>query len=348
MSDQRRISAASGAPLLRVRGVSVTYGVQRSIADILARRPGGGIVALDDVDLDVDAGEIVAVVGESGSGKTTLARVITGLIKAESGVVEVEGEGPNDWRSVGMVFQDPYETLDPKRTLGEFVAEGLEAQGLPMDRIDASLEAAELRPASAYRDRVPEELSGGQRQRAVIAGALALNPKLVIADEPVSMLDVSMRAQILALIERLRREQGIAWLFITHDLSLAWAISDRVVVLYLGAVLEEGTAEQVLRNPSHPYTRALLAALPSTDPLAAGTHSLAAGEIPQGAAPSGCRFRNRCAHAVETCASARPPLEAAPSGAAGHRVACFRAAELPAAASVARHAPGGATPSGGA
>jgi oligopeptide/dipeptide ABC transporter ATP-binding protein len=329
MSEQPRANTSASAPLLRVRGVSVTYAAQRSIADLLARRPASGIVALDSVDLDVNAGEIVAVVGESGSGKTTLARVIAGLIDADEGVVEVEGEGPNDWRSVGMVFQDPYETLDPKRTLGEFVAEGLEAQGLPMDRVDTSLEAAELLPAAAFRDRVPEELSGGQRQRVVIAGALALNPKLVIADEPVSMLDVSMRAQILKLIEQLRRDQGIAWLFITHDLSLAWAISDRVVVLYLGAVVEEGTAEQVLRNPAHPYTRALLAALPSTDPGAASTHSLAAGEIPQGDTPSGCRFRNRCAHAVEACANMRPPLWAAPGGGAGHRVACIRAAELP-------------------
>lgn len=329
MSEQPRANMSASAPLLRVRGVSVTYAAQRSIADLLARRPANGIVALDSVDLDVNAGEIVAVVGESGSGKTTLARVIAGLIDADEGVVEVEGEGSNDWRSIGMVFQDPYETLDPKRTLGEFVAEGLEAQGLPMDRVDTSLEAAELLPAAAFRDRVPEELSGGQRQRVVIAGALALNPKLVIADEPVSMLDVSMRAQILKLIEQLRRDQGIAWLFITHDLSLAWAISDRVVVLYLGAVVEEGTAEQVLRNPAHPYTRALLAALPSTDPGAAGTHSLAAGEIPQGDTPSGCRFRNRCAHAIEACALTRPPLEVAPGGGAEHRVACIRAAELP-------------------
>jgi len=329
MSEQLRANTSASAPLLRVRGVSVTYAAQRSIADLLARRSASGIVALDSVDLDVNAGEIVAVVGESGSGKTTLARVIAGLIAADEGVVEVEGEGPNDWRSVGMVFQDPYETLDPKRTLGEFIAEGLEAQGLPMDRVDTALEAAELLPAAAFRDRVPEELSGGQRQRVVIAGALALNPKLVIADEPVSMLDVSMRAQILALIEQLRRDQGIAWIFITHDLSLAWAISDRVVVLYLGAVVEEGTAEQVLRNPAHPYTRALLAALPSTDLGAASTHSLAAGEIPQGDTPSGCRFRNRCAHAIEACALTRPPLEVAPGGGAEHRVACIRAAELP-------------------
>jgi len=284
--DERREERRGTPPLLRVRDVSLTYRLGRSIGDMLARRAAQGVVALDRVDLEVAVGEIVAVVGESGSGKTTLARVITGLIKADSGSVEVEGEGPND------------------------------------------LEAAELRPAAAYRDRVPEELSGGQRQRAVIAGALALRPKLVIADEPVSMLDVSMRAQILALIEKLRRDYGIAWIFITHDLSLAWAIADRVVVLYLGAIVEEGPAEQVLRNPAHPYTRALLAALPSTDPHAAGTHSLAAGEIPQGPTPSGCRFRDRCRFAIEACASARPALVAAPSGDARHLVACIRADEL--------------------
>ncbi len=326
--DERREERRGTPPLLRVRDVSLTYRLGRSIGDMLARRAAQGVVALDRVDLEVAVGEIVAVVGESGSGKTTLARVITGLIKADSGSVEVEGEGPNDWRAVGLVFQDPYEALDPKRTIGEFVAEGLEAQGLPLERIDESLEAAELRPAAAYRDRVPEELSGGQRQRAVIAGALALRPKLVIADEPVSMLDVSMRAQILALIEKLRRDYGIAWIFITHDLSLAWAIADRVVVLYLGAIIEEGPAEQVLRSPAHPYTRALLAALPSTDPHAAGTHSLAAGEIPQGPTPSGCRFRDRCRFAIEACASARPALVAAPSGDARHLVACIRADEL--------------------
>jgi peptide/nickel transport system ATP-binding protein len=245
-------------PLLQVRDLVVDYGRTR---------------AVDGVDLTIGRGEIVALVGQSGSGKTTLARTIMGLRKPSSGRVIFDGaEVPRDGRAlkafrrqVQLVLQDPASALNPRHKVHDAVAEGLRVHGLAGDeeaQVTAAVERAELRPASLYLEALPHELSGGQQQRVVIAGALVLQPRLLVADEPVASLDASVRGEIVALLLRLRRELGLASLIITHDLGLAWQIADRVAVMHQGKIVEQGSVEQVLLNPTHDYTRALLRAVP--------------------------------------------------------------------------------------
>jgi peptide/nickel transport system ATP-binding protein len=253
-------------PLLAVHELTVDYGRTR---------------AVDGVDLTVGRGEIVALVGQSGSGKTTLARTIMGLRKPSSGRVIFDGaEVPRNGkalkafrRQVQLVLQDPASALNPRHTVLDAVAEGLRVHGIPdgipdgeESLVTAAVERAELRPASLYLESLPHELSGGQQQRVVIAGALVLQPRLLVADEPVASLDASVRGEIVALLLRLRRELGLASLIITHDLGLAWQIADRVAVMHQGKIVEQGSVEQVLLNPSHDYTRALLRAAPDLGP----------------------------------------------------------------------------------
>jgi peptide/nickel transport system ATP-binding protein len=223
------------------------------------------------VDLEVRRNEIVALDGQSGSGKTTLARTLLGLQKPTSGAVRFKGALLSKSalkayrRQVQLVLQDPTSALNPRHTVYEAVAEGPRIHGLPGDEreiVIEALEAAELRPADQFLSRLPHELSGGQRQRVVIAGALALKPSVLVADEPVASLDASVRGEILGLLLRLRRELGLAGLVITHDLGLAWTIADRVAVLYRGELVELGTVDEVLLGPQHDYTKSLLAALP--------------------------------------------------------------------------------------
>jgi peptide/nickel transport system ATP-binding protein len=254
--------AAGGEPLLAAENLRVSF----------RDRTGKRIDAVAGVDLTVSRDEIVALVGQSGSGKTTLARTLLGLQKPDSGVVRYAGKpvpaggsGLKAYRRrVQLVLQDPTSALNPAHTVYEAVAEGPRIHGLADERavVHRALEAAELRPAEKYADRLPHELSGGQRQRVVIAGALALEPSVVVADEPVASLDASVRGEILGLLLRLRRELGLAGLVITHDLGLAWNIADRVAVMYRGELVETGTVEQVLLDPHHEYTKSLLAALP--------------------------------------------------------------------------------------
>jgi peptide/nickel transport system ATP-binding protein len=250
--------SASPEPLLEVRDLTVDYGRTR---------------AVDGVDLTIGRGEIVALVGQSGSGKTTLARTIMGLRKPSSGRVIFDGaEVLRDGRAlkafrrqVQLVLQDPASALNPRHKVHDAVAEGLRVHGLAGDeeaQVTAAVERAELRPASLYLEALPHELSGGQQQRVVIAGALVLQPRLLVADEPVASLDASVRGEIVALLLRLRRELGLASLIITHDLGLAWQIADRVAVMHQGKIVEQGSVEQVLLNPTHDYTRALLRAVP--------------------------------------------------------------------------------------
>ncbi|WP_090062514.1 nickel ABC transporter ATP-binding protein NikE [Lentzea flaviverrucosa] len=245
-------------PLLQVRDLVVDYGRTR---------------AVDGVDLTIGRGEIVALVGQSGSGKTTLARTIMGLRKPSSGRVIFDGaEVARSGRAlkafrrqVQLVLQDPSSALNPRHTVFDAVAEGLRVHGLADDQeaqVTAAVERAELRPASLYLESLPHELSGGQQQRVVIAGALVLQPRLLVADEPVASLDASVRGEIVALLLRLRRELGLASLIITHDLGLAWQIADRVAVMHQGTIVEQGSVEEVLLTPSHDYTRALLRAVP--------------------------------------------------------------------------------------
>ncbi|MEU4520111.1 ABC transporter ATP-binding protein [Amycolatopsis sp. NPDC024027] len=254
--------APTGEPLLAAENLRVSF----------RDRTGNRIDAVAGVDLTVSRDEIVALVGQSGSGKTTLARTLLGLQKPDSGVVRYAGKpvptggaGLKAYRrQVQLVLQDPTSALNPAHTVYEAVAEGPRIHRLADERavVHRALEAAELRPAAKYADRLPHQLSGGQRQRVVIAGALALGPSVVVADEPVASLDASVRGEILALLLRLRRELGLAALVITHDLGLAWNIADRVAVMYRGELVETGTVEQVLLDPRHEYTKSLLAALP--------------------------------------------------------------------------------------
>ncbi|MEU9408389.1 ABC transporter ATP-binding protein [Streptomyces sp. NPDC048281] len=283
----------TGAPLLSAQGLQVTF----------PGRHGAPVArAVDGVDLDIRAGEIVALVGESGCGKTTLARSLLGLVTPSAGRVSFAGR-PLEYssralkayrRRVQLVLQDPTGSLNPRHTVYDAVAEGLRIHGGTRDERAAVAEAlthAGLRPAERFFLRYPHELSGGQRQRVVIAGALVLEPELLVADEPVASLDASVRGEILALLLRLRAELGLSALVVTHDLGLAWNIADRVAVMYLGRIVETGDVEQVLTAPRHPYTRALLSVLPE----APGEPVVLAGEPPDPSRiPAGCRFHARC------------------------------------------------------
>ena len=272
--------------LLQADGLHVTFGAAR---------------AVDGVDLALHAGEIVALVGESGCGKSTLARALLGLRRPTAGQVLFDGaplptsaRGLRRYRRVAQLIpQDPTGALNPRHTVYRSVAEGLRIHRLTdgePDRIAEALSRAGLRPPQRFFPVYPRELSGGQRQRVVIAGALALRPRILIADEPVSSLDASVRGEILALLLRLRDDLGLAALVVTHDLGVAWSIADRVAVMYLGRIVETGPAEQVLRRPRHPYTSALLSVLPDGQ-----APVLLPGDPPDAARiPSGCRFHPRC------------------------------------------------------
>ena len=294
-------------------------------------RRAAAVRAVTEVTLGVRSGEAVGLVGESGSGKSTLGRLVLGLLPPSAGRVLVDGQDlaradraalRRLRRRMQLVFQDPYSSLDPRRQVGAQVADGLAIHGLPggRERVAALLEQVGLSPAQAAR--FPHEFSGGQRQRVAIAWALATGPDLLVADEPVSALDVSVQAQVLALLADLRTRLGLALLFISHDLPAVRSLCDRVVVLYLGRVMEDGPADAVFRHPLHPYTQALLSAAPSLDPAQRRPRVLLQGEPPSPAnPPSGCVFRTRCPAAVARCAEVVPPL--ALHG-AGRRVACIR------------------------
>jgi oligopeptide transport system ATP-binding protein len=283
---------------------------------------GGTLRALDGVSLDLARGETLGLVGESGCGKSTLARHLLMLERPDSGTVRFRGTDPFtlsgrellDWRRrVQMVFQDPYDSLNARMTAGEIVAEPWRThRGLYRSARDRSARVRELlhlvglRPSDA--DRHPQEFSGGQRQRLGIARALALDPDVVVCDEPVSALDLSVQAQVLNLLAELQRELGVSYVFISHDLSVVRHVADRVVVMYLGRIVESGTTEEVFERPRHPYTAALMSAAPSLDRGAAKRRIVLEGEIPSPLnPPSGCRFRTRCWKATEVCAAEAPP-----------------------------------------
>jgi oligopeptide/dipeptide ABC transporter ATP-binding protein len=330
----------TGSPevLYRLEDLEVHFPIRAGALDAITRRTRGVVRAVDGIDLELRRGEVLALVGESGSGKTTTGRVIVKLTAPTGGRLTFEGSDVTRLdgaplrayrRRVQLIFQDPYETINPKQTINDFVMEPLVVNriGTRAERQKmafAALEAAGLRPASDFAFRYPHELSGGQRQRVVIAGALVMEPELIVADEPVSMLDVSLRTELLRLMLDLRAERGLTYLFITHDLSLAWVIADRIAVMYLGKIMEIGPAGAVIRSPHNPYTQALVSVSPSPDPPTKGERAkrtILVGETPDAAhVPSGCRFHPRCPYAFDRCRVEEPPLF---DVGLGHQAACW-------------------------
>jgi oligopeptide/dipeptide ABC transporter ATP-binding protein len=327
--DASRRTATSSAPLVAAKNVSRSF---RAGGGLFSRR--ATIKAVREVDLTVGRGEAVGVVGESGCGKSTLGRMLLHLLVPTSGRVLFEGVPLDDLTPAArrtlrarmqMIFQDPYGSLDPRRRAGDQIADGIVIHRLAdrataRDRVADLLRRVGLDPTHA--ERLPHEFSGGQRQRIAIARALATNPDFIVADEPVSALDVSVQAQIIALLAELRSAFGLALLFISHDLHVVRHLCEHVVVMYLGRVVEEGRAADIFGAPAHPYTRALIAATPSIRPRTRASKAAVAGELPSAAAPpSGCVFRTRCPHAIAACGETVPPLRAIGSG---RRVACLR------------------------
>ncbi len=311
------MAIASEQPLLRVRDLSTHFSVRGSFLDRLRGRESGSVAAVDNVSFDLRRGEVLGLVGESGSGKTTLGRTLLGLVGASSGSVELRGSeivglSESEMRplrqKLQIVFQDPHASLNPAMTIGTAIADPLRFHGLAENRADRQRRVAEalervgLAPAAQFADKYPTDLSGGQKQRAVLARAIILGPDVLVADEPVSMLDMSVRAKILQLMISLKDELELTYVYITHDLATAKFFCDRIAIMYLGRIVELGPASQIYADPKHPYTASLLRAIPEPDPRRAVPRDLPRGEVPDAVSPPlGCRFHPRCPRAFEVC-----------------------------------------------
>ena len=322
---------AGGETLLKVTGLQKHFPIKKG----LLQRQVGAVHAVDGLDFEVKAGETLGVVGESGCGKSTMGRLITRLLEPTGGKVEFEGKDITHLgvagmrplrRDVQMIFQDPYSSLNPRHTIGTIVGapfklQGVEPEGGVKKEVQRLLSVVGLNPE--HYNRYPHEFSGGQRQRIGIARALALNPKLVVADEPVSALDVSIQAQVVNLLDDLQQELGLTYVIIAHDLSVVRHVSDRIAVMYLGKIVELADRESLYKAPMHPYTKALMSAVPIPDPRRKNAKSeriLLKGDVPSPISPpSGCRFHTRCWKATEICRTTEPKLtELKP----GQQVAC--------------------------
>ncbi len=331
--------AKGGAPLLEVRNLKRFFPIRKG----LLRRVVGQLRAVDDISFHINRGETLSLVGESGCGKTTTARCILRALKPTAGEVRFQtaagdlidtaalpkGALQPFRHQMQMIFQDPFSSLNPRMTVFDIIAEPLLASGMKSRdqrrrRVENLLELVRLRPE--FMQRFPHAFSGGQRQRIGIARALALNPSLIVADEPVSALDVSVQAQILNLMLDLQDELGLTYLFVAHDLSVVKHISDRVAVMYVGKIVEIAETNRLFKAPKHPYTEALLSAVPKPDPRLRSERIVLQGEVADPAhPPAGCYFHPRCAHAIDRCRTETPQLEEIQPG---HVVACHRAREI--------------------
>lgn len=313
IEDSGRIDGTE--PIISLRDLSVHFALRGSALGRLVGRSAGSVKALDGVNLDIAPGEVVGLVGESGSGKSTLGRAVLGLAPVTGGSISYRGRvishlPEKEMRplraKLQMVFQDPAAALNPSMTVGQAVADGLRIQGVPDrqrdDGVNRALERVGLSPVERFAPKYPSELSGGQKQRAVIARAIALGPELLVADEPISMLDMSVRSKILALLQELRTGLGISFIYITHDLASARFFCDRVAIMYLGRIVEIGPTAEIFAHPRHPYTQALLKAVPDVSHRRGDTAELPRGEVPDAAHPPlGCPFHPRCPSAFERC-----------------------------------------------
>jgi peptide/nickel transport system ATP-binding protein len=321
--------------VLEVVNLTKYFPVRRTFAEAMSRSKGGLVHAVDDVTFRIMKGEVFGLAGESGSGKTTILRTALMLTAPTSGSVLFKGmdigrmdrsELRKFRTKIQVVFQDPYESVNPRMTVADIVAEGLMVNNLvssreeALEKVTKALREVQITPPEDYLHRYPHELSGGQRQRVAIARALVLDPEIILADEPVSMLDVSIRAEVINVLLSVREKRGISILMVTHDLALSKDMVDRIAIMYLGQIVETGAPEEVVSTPYHPYTHALTAAVPVPDPTAPKIKVLAKGEIPTNISPPpGCRFHPRCPFAQGICVEQEPPLiEATP----GHQVAC--------------------------
>ncbi|WP_433340518.1 ABC transporter ATP-binding protein [Streptomyces sp. CA-253872] len=329
-TEEAAQQVAAGDTLLRVEGLQKHFPIRKG----LFKRQVGAVRAVDGLSFEVRAGETLGVVGESGCGKSTMGRLITRLLEPTGGSVEFEGRDITHLsagamrkmrRDVQMIFQDPYSSLNPRHTIGTIVGapfrlQGVKPEGGVKAEVQALLERVGLNPE--HYNRYPHEFSGGQRQRIGIARALALKPKLVVADEPVSALDVSIQAQVVNLLDDLQDELGLTYVIIAHDLSVIRHVSDRIAVMYLGKIVELADRKTLYETPGHPYTSALLSAVPVPDPRRKGhaNRRLLHGDVPSPIAPpSGCRFHTRCWKATASCATIEPPLIQLGTG---QKVAC--------------------------